>query len=119
MTDQTEDELAEARRDYNAAQWIVARFTADRGLDSEVYARLAANGEPGSMTALLARCLPLIVEKTDPVDLEPIIGALRGYIGRLVSRFGELLDTNADEQVDPAELDEMLRRFLDGAGGAP
>jgi hypothetical protein len=119
MTEQTDDELAEARRDYNAAQWIVASFTADRALVSEVFGRLAANGEDGCMTALLARCLPLIVEKTDLVELEPIIVVLRGYIGRLVTRFGESLDTNADEQVDPAELDAALRRFLDDAGGAP
>ncbi|WP_268811715.1 hypothetical protein [Mycobacterium kyorinense] len=41
MTAKPDDELAEARRDYTAAQYVVALFTGDPRLTREVYRRVA------------------------------------------------------------------------------
>lgn len=121
MTDQpTDDRLAEARRDFNAAQYVIAQFTGDAELEAEVFRRLAAYGERGCLTGLFVRGLNLIAEKTDLVELEPVVLALRGYVGRIVARFGERLDTGDDDTViDPAEISAEARRLLGGEGGVP
>jgi hypothetical protein len=119
MTDQTDDRLAEARRDYCAAMYVVARITCDRDLLHEVVRRLAAYGEPGCVIDTLTRGLALIFEKTDLVDLEPVVAALRDYTGRIVARFGERLDTGDNEtMIDPDRIPADVRRLLDGDGGA-
>lgn len=118
MTDPThEDRLAAARRDYCASTYVVAQITGDRELVNETVRRLAAYGEPGCVTDMLTRALHLIVEKTDVVDLEPVVVTMRDYMGRLLTQVGvERLNPGDADQLDPAELDVALRRLLDGEG---
>lgn len=116
----TDDQLVEARRDFNAAQYVLAQITGDTDLEAEVFRRLAAYGERGCVTGLFVRGLNLITEKTDLVDLEPVVVALRGYVGRIVARFGERLDTDDEDTViDPGEIADEARRLLGGDGGLP
>lgn len=123
MTDETDDRLAKARRDYCAAMYVVAQITGDRELVNETVRRLAAYGEPGCVTDMLTRALHLIVEKTDLVDLEPVVVTMRDYMGRLLTQVGaERLNPGDADQLDPVELDVELRRLLGGdaeGDGAP
>lgn len=119
MTDETDERLAEARRDYCAAMYVVAQITGDRELVNEAVRRLAAYGGPGCVTDMLTRALHLIVEKTELVDLEPVVVAMRDYMGRLLTQVGaERLNPGDADQLDPAELDDALRKFFDEQGGA-
>lgn len=120
MTDQTDDRLAQARRDYCASLYVVAQATGDRELEFEAFRRLAAYGGPGCVTDTFTRGLRLIFEKTDLVELEPVVVALRAYAARLVKWFGhEQLDTgDAEDVVDPAEIEAEARRLL-GGGDTP
>ncbi|MEZ0352387.1 hypothetical protein [Mycobacterium sp. pR1184] len=118
MTDETAGRLAEARRDYCAAMYVVAQITGDRELVNEAVRRLAAYGGPGCVTEMLTRALHLIVEKTDLVDLEPVVVAMRDYMGRLLTQVGaERLNPGDAGQLDPAKLDVALRRLLGGDEG--
>lgn len=118
MNDPTAHErLSEARRDYNALLYSVALLTADRRLEGDVYRRVAGAGERHAVTRLVVQALRLLVDNMTNEARAEASDLLRARAGRLVDRFGDRLDTGADDQLEPGELEDTLRRLLGGDQG--
>lgn len=117
MTDQTDDRLAEARREHAALQHATALLLDDKRLEVDVYRRVADAGS-AAWYGLYIRSGTLIVENLTSEERAELADILQARTARLVARFGDHLDAGDGPRFDDAELDAALRRFLDDAGGA-